>query len=175
VITAQEAPLGDVARQARQNKTPRSATVIDNETLERKHGPIPDVALKGPENVEEICAAVDKLRSTTPSKEFEDALHDWYDHHDAILVRIFRQQSQATRLNREAYLPQPNPYRNDDYQKYEEARIMERLDASVERDIMADSSRAAYRIQSALSRLSNRLRAQTQFPWFKVRYNNGSY
>jgi len=176
ISAAQEQSLGEAARQARQAKKPSNSNVIDNDAIARKQGPIPDITLRGPENCDELVAAIDEYRQKHPHTEFEAVLHEWYDRHDEKLARIYRDRAIARRLQRDRYAWYSESYRDGDYDKYREVQRMEALNAYVDNDIAEDTSMAAGRLQQSLNKVRSHLQSvQLKFQWFKVRYSNGSY
>jgi hypothetical protein len=96
----QEPPksLGEIAKEAKKKKTAQAKTVITDENLEVKRGPLPKLNLEGPENFEAIVLAIGDYKSKHNAEETEQVLHDWYSEYDSMLATTFRENIELQSL-----------------------------------------------------------------------------
>src|SRR3954465_3018082 len=88
IVESAQDSLGDVARKAKQEKNarPQSKLVVDDDSEPLKNkSPLPELALHGLDNTDQIIRAIEKFRLSHSSEETETALHEWYDGYDQMM------------------------------------------------------------------------------------------
>ena len=96
----QESPksLGEIAKEAKRSKTAQAKTVITDENLDVKRGPLPKLNLEGPENFEAIVLAIGEYKAKHNAQDTEQVLHDWYSEYDSMLATMFRENIELQSL-----------------------------------------------------------------------------
>ena len=96
-----ETPLAAAARKAKAQKGMHAKKVFTDEDMEATSGPLPRLKMDGPENGEEVVAAIAKYKTNHTPEETERAVHIWYDRYDEMLAAAI-QENKDTQVLRNA-------------------------------------------------------------------------
>ena len=191
-ITAQTAPTscqaqapqssppadGSIAAAARNNKTQKpehSKKVFTDEDMEVTAGPLPRLKMDGPENADEVVAAISAYKLKHTPEETERAVHIWYDRYDEMLAAAI-QENIDMRVLRDAN--SSNGYElcqeSRDYQQCANRQMAEMRGARSDQVQMMKNNNLEVRIQHAFMKVRNGLMINNlRYQWFKVRTTNG--
>jgi hypothetical protein len=170
----QEKSLADVAREARQKKVGHARSPVTDEDI-AKRSPIPRINLDGVDNFAEISAAIVDYRSKHSKEQTEQAIHDWYDEYDAMLVSAIRNTTES-RDRRDStlftgyQLCQDSTHYRECQMKYQAEMRGQRHDQLV----MRDDNAVIFRVQQTFSKIRSDLAQNNlHYDWFKIRSANG--
>jgi hypothetical protein len=180
VVGAAQESLGDVARKSKEEKAarPQSKVVVDDDSEPLKNkSALPELALRGIDNTDQIIRAMEKFRSTHTPEETEAAIHEWYDGYDQMMEKAIDE----SKLLKERHIERVTGTRLNatdrisDYRQYEKAMEAERrLDEDDRRHVESNGLLTA-RIQQSFTQIRNSLQwKQIKYEWFKIRFGNGN-
>jgi hypothetical protein len=169
---------GSVAAAARGAKTQKPAhakKVFTDEDMEVTAGPLPRLKMDGPENGDEVVAAIATYKTTHTPQETERAVHIWYDRYDQILAAAI-QENIDMRVLRDANTS--NGYElcqeSGDYRQCGARQMAEQRGARSDSIQMMKNNNLEVRIQHAFMNVRNGLMMNNlRYEWFKVRTTNG--
>jgi hypothetical protein len=76
-------PLAAAATSAKAQKTAHAAKkVFTDDDMEANAGPLPRLKMDGPDNGDEIVAAITKYKETHTQEQTEQVVQTWYDRYD---------------------------------------------------------------------------------------------
>jgi hypothetical protein len=172
--------LGDVARKAKEEKTarPQSKLVVDDDSEPLKNkSPLPELALHGLDNTDQIIRAIERFKLTHSAEETEEALHEWYDGYDQMMERAIDE----SKLMKERHISRVTGTRVNatdrinDYRQYEKTMEAERRSDEDDRRHVEANSLLTARIQQAFTQIRFSLQMkQIKYEWFKIRFGNGN-
>jgi hypothetical protein len=175
----QEPPksLGEIAKEAKKNKTAQAKTVITDENLEVKRGPLPKLNLEGPENFEAIVLAIGEYKAKHNAQDTEQVLHDWYSEYDSMLATMFRENIELQSLrDSNTYYSNESCGQGVNYQKCMQRQRAEARGTRQDRSVMKDNWATAYRVQTGIMRVGEGMnRYNLRYDWWKVRYINSNF
>ncbi|MGA9813364.1 MAG: hypothetical protein WBQ64_11335 [Terriglobales bacterium] len=169
--------LGEIAREARKNKSAEAKTVITDENLDVKRGPLPKLNLEGPENFDAIVQAVGDYKAKHSAQETEQVLHDWYSEYDSMLATMFRENLELQTLrDSNTYYSNESCSQGVNYKKCIERQRAEALGSRQDRSVMKDNWAVTYRVQTGITRVGEGMsRYNLRYDWWKVRYINSNF
>jgi hypothetical protein len=170
-----ENPIAAAARDTKARKSARAKKVITDEDMEAIAGPLPHLRMEGPENGDEVVAAIAVYKANHTPEQTEQAVRLWYDRYDELLAGAI-QEDQDMRTLRDANYS--NGYdlcqESQDYQKCQSRQMAEmRAARNYQRQAITNNQLEA-RIQHAFSRVRMGLMQHgLNYKWFKIRTTNG--
>ena len=169
--------LGEIAREARKNKPAHAKTVITDENLDVKRGPLPKLNLEGPENFDAIVQAIGDYKAKHSPQETEQVLHDWYSEYDSMLATMFRENIELQTLrDSNTYYSNESCSQGVNYKKCMERQRAEALGTRQDRSVMKDNWAMTYRVQTGIMRVGEGMsRYNLRYDWWKVRYINSNF
>jgi len=143
--------------------------------MEVTAGPLPRLKMDGPENADEVVAAITAYKTTHTPEQTENAVHIWFDRYDDILAAAIQENLDITTLRNANY---SNGYElcqeSHDYQQCNNRQMAELRGARNDQVEMAKNTNLEVRIQHAFMKVRNGLMmANLHYAWFKVRTTNG--
>lgn len=176
---SQEPPqsLGEIAKEAKKNKAAQAKTVITDENLDGKRGPLPKLNLEGPENFDAIVQAIGAYKAKHNPQETEQVLHDWYSEYDSMLATIFRENIELQSLrDSNTYYSNESCSQGVNYKKCMQRQSAEARGTRQDRSVMKDNWAVAYRVQTGMMRVGEGMnRYNLRYDWWKVRYINSNF
>jgi len=172
--------VADAARKAR--TTPiKSKTVITEENLNSRPGPLPDMNIEGVDNSDEIIKAISAYRQDHSPTEIEQVVRAWYDRYDMMFQKAFDENvAIKSRLqDRTAHPPQliyPDSYQDTDaYKRIDEIRRDQAFsDLQNQRKVQKNGLLEA-RIQQTFQKVRTGIAAfGLRYDWMKIRFGNGN-
>ncbi len=167
--------IAAAARDAKNQKTARAKKVFTDEDMEVTAGPLPRLKMEGPENADEVVAAISTYKASHTPQQTESAVHIWYDRYDEILGAAIQENLQ-TRVLRDAN--SSNGYElcqeSQDYRQCQNRQMAEQRGARSDQVQMMKNNNLEVRIQHAFMKVRNGLiQNNLRYEWFKVRTTNG--
>jgi len=171
-------PLGDVAKKSNKSSASKAKIVVTDDNLKSQRGPIPEIALEGMDNSDEIVKAIQEFGKSHSPAETEDAVRAWYEEWDKALVRAIddnkmliarKEDRNLSGVTRQQCYEDPPDY----------CRELDRRNSEIrqDRDDYHSYNRNGLhigRIQQTLIAVRGRLQAPyLRYSWFKVRNANG--
>jgi uncharacterized lipoprotein YajG len=169
------ASLAAAARDAKNQKTTHAKKVFTDEDMEVTTGPLPRLKMEGPENADEVVAAISAYKASHTPEQTERAVHIWYERYDEILAAAIEENLQ-TRVLRDAN--SSNGYElcqeSQDYRQCQNRQMAEQRGARSDQVQMMKNNNLEVRIQHAFTKVRNGLMMNNlRYEWFKVRTTNG--
>ena len=172
--TGSDASLAAAARDAKAQKA-KAKKVFTDEDMEATAGPLPRLKMDGPENSDEVVAAIAKYKAAHTPEQTENAVHIWYDRYDAMLAAAIQTNLDVTVLRQTNY---NNGYelcqQSQDYQQCNNRQMAELRGARNDQVELTKNSNLEVRVQHAFMNVRNGLIMNgLRYEWFKIRTTNG--
>ena len=170
-----DASIAAAARDAKAQKAARAKKVFTDEDMEATAGPLPRLKMDGPENADEVVAAIAKYKADHTPEQTENAVHIWYDRYDDMLAGAINTNIDVTVLRQTNY---SNGYelcqQSQDYQQCNNRQMAELRGARNDQVEMTKNNNLEVRIQHAFMKVRNGLMMNgLRYDWFKIRTTNG--
>lgn len=171
-------PAGSIAAAAKQSKAAKpghAKKVFTDEDMEATAGPLPRLKMEGPENGDEVIAAIAKYKTSHTSEQTERAVHIWYDRYDEMLAGAI-QENKDVQVLRNANTS--NGYElcqeSGDYTQCRNRQMAEQRGARSDQVQIMKNNELEVRLQHALMKVRNGLAQNNlHYEWFKIRTTNG--
>jgi hypothetical protein len=169
--TGTEQPLGTVARNSK--KTSNTKKIITEDDM--NFMPLPKLTMDGPENGDEVVAAIGEYKATHTPEETEAAVYAWYQRYDQDLAAAIKQNQVVSSLSEENASNGFEICRESgDYQKCEGRRRAEYMGARHDQNTLRNNVQLEVRIQHAFMKVRAGIgRYNLHYDWFKIRTTNG--
>lgn len=170
-----DASIAGAARDAKAQKAARAKKVFTDEDMESTAGPLPRLKMDGPENSDDVVAAIAKYKIEHTPEQTENAVHIWYDRYDDMLAAAIKTNIDVTALRQMNY---NNGYelcqQSQDYQQCNNRQMAEMRGARNDQVEMTKNNNLEVRIQHAFMKVRNGLMMHgMRYDWFKIRTTNG--
>ncbi|HEY1799401.1 MAG TPA: hypothetical protein VGG46_00585 [Terriglobales bacterium] len=166
--------LAAIAKESKK-KAAAHPTVITDEDMSFKAGPLPKLSLDEKDNSDEVVQAVGEFQAKHKPEETERVVHDWYDRYDDMLATALRENSQTVQRRQFTtssgyWICQNEP----NYQNCVERRNQELRGSFDDQSSMRDNFRIINRVQQEFMMVRSGLaKYNLHYSWFKVRNANG--
>jgi len=168
------ASLAQIAKESKK-KAAAHPTVITDEDINKKAGPLPKLSLDEKDNSEEVVQAVADYQAKHNPDETEHVVRDWYERYDDMLATALRENSQTTQ--RRQFTTSSGYWICQNVPTYENCveRRNEELRGSLDdQSSMRDNFRVISRVQQEFMAVrSGLMRYNLHYSWFKIRNANG--
>jgi hypothetical protein len=173
--SSSDASIAAAARDAKAQKAFRAKKVFTDEDMEATAGPLPRLKMDGPENSDDVLAAISKYKADHTPEQTENAVHLWYDRYDDMLAAAINTNIDVTVLRQTNY---NNGYelcqQSQDYQQCNNRQMAELRGARNDQLELTKNSNLEVRIQHAFMKVRNGLMMNgLRYEWFKIRTTNG--
>jgi hypothetical protein len=171
--TGADQPLGTVARNSKKDTTTKAKKVITEDNMNAM--PLPQLRMDGPENGDEVIAAIGEYKASHTPEETEAAVRAWYERYDEELAAAIRQNQTVSTLREENFSNGNEICREGgDYQSCELRRRAEYTGIRHDQYTLSRNSALEVRIQHAFMKVRGGLmRYNLHYDWFKIRTTNG--
>ncbi len=166
--------LVSAAQSAKSQKAGRAKKVFTDDDIEAMAGPLPRLKMTGPENSEEIIAAIAKYLDGHTREETETAVHNWYDRYDEMLAATIHGNREMSSI-RTANITNGNDLceESGDYEQCNYRRRADMRGMRSDQAEMISNTALMMRIQQAFRKVRTGLmQKQIQYEWFKIRINS---
>lgn len=165
--------VAGIARQAK-GRTAHAKKVWTDDDMDPVAGPLPRLQLQGPENADEIVAAITVYKRTHTPDETENAVRSWFNKYDEELAAAIKENLDLTTL-REANMS--NGYelcqQSQDYEYCQNRRNAEMRGARDDQAKIKANGNFTVRTQHAFMKIRNGLGQNgLHYDWFKIRTTN---
>jgi hypothetical protein len=165
--------LGEIAKEAKKNKTPAAKKVITDDDIAPQRGPLPALKFDEDDNTDDIVDAMSAYRHSHTPEESEQLIHDWFDDYDSILRAALKSQSQSAGIQQSMS--------NYNYRVCQDSRNYQQCIARGRGEMGTapmyppmDNFVTVMRIQNAFHKVRDSLmRDNIRYKWFKIRTSNG--
>lgn len=170
--------LAGAARTAKVQKAGHAKKVFTDEDMDASDGPLPRLKMDGPENSDEVLAAISTYKVTHTSEQTEQAIHMWFDKYDQILAAAIQQNHEVAAL-RSANMSNGNALcqESQDYQHCASRQMAEQRGAQSDQQEYMKNYAAMTRIQQSFQKVRTGLQMNNlRYSWYKIRnMNNDVY
>jgi hypothetical protein len=188
-------PLGDLAKKNKCTDKTKAKKVFTDDDMEVRNGPIPAIALQGPDNIGAILDVIHELKRTHDAAETEQLVHEWYDKEAEVLSTAIdnnvrnaehNQVKMEAAQDRYAYgNGYPYGYGNgygqgydyeSDYKKMQQHQLSERWSQRSDARNTQENWQTIARIQQAFVRIRCDVlmnRGKVPYDWFRIRNASG--
>ena len=168
-----DSSIAAAARAGKSQKTTRAKKVFTDDDIDAMAGPIPRLRMTGPENSDEVIAAIVKFKGTHSPEQTENVVRDWYEGYDEILAATIQGNREMSSL-RNANTSNGNDLcqESDDYQECQYRRMADMRGLRSDQAEMISNSALMTRIQNSFSKVRMGLEQNNlHYSWFKIRVN----
>lgn len=170
--TGSEQPLGTVARNSKKTAAPGKRVITEDDMNAM---PLPKLRMDGPENGDEIVAAIGEYKASHTPDETEAAVRAWYERYDQDLAAAIKQNQVVSSL-REENSSNGNEIcrQGGDYMACENRRRAEYIGTRHDQNTLQNNVQLEVRIQHAFMKVRAGIaRYNLHYDWFKIRTTNG--
>jgi hypothetical protein len=173
--TGSEQPLGTVVQNSKKQNTTKAKKVITEDDMNAPGNVLPRINMDGPENADEIIAAIDDYRRSHTPEETEDVVQAWYERYDEDLAAAIQQNQTVSTLREENM---SNGYEmcreGGDYMNCENRRRAEYIGVRHDQATLRRNAMLEVRIQHVFMKVRGGItRYNLHYQWFKIRTANG--
>jgi hypothetical protein len=166
--------VAGIARQTKAQKASHAKKVWTDDDIDAVAGPLPRLQMQGPENADEIVAAIALYKKTHTPEQTENAVHSWYTKYDEELAAAIQENLDLASL-REANMA--NGYemcqQSQDYEYCQKRHNAEARGARDDQSNIKANSIFMVRSQHAFMKIRNGLSQNgLRYDWFKIRTTN---
>jgi len=168
--------LAAAARDAKTQKSVHSKRVFTDENVEATDGPLPRLKTDGPENSDEVIAAIRKYKLTHNAEQTEQAVRAWYEKYDQMLAAAI-QDNQDTQTLRSVNASNSAEFCQEggDYEQCRNRQMAEARSARSDQAQMTKNTQLEMRVQRGFEKVRNGLGVNNlHYDWFKIRNINGT-
>jgi hypothetical protein len=181
-VSAQTTPdqpksLAEIARESRNEKKEPAKIVLSDENQQLRKSVIPDVFSGGIDNYDEILKAIDDYRRTHNLQETENAVHLWYERHDAMLANAIEENNRIEQRERDRQMGYPmtdaHPRTEEEYREMQKVAMISRREDVKHKQ---ENGLLMARIQQAFTRIRPQMKSKygMNVDWMKIRCGNGN-
>ncbi len=168
-----EKSLGEIAREAKKNKSAAKMTVTQ-EDMDAK-SPFPALNMEGVDNSDEVIQSISEYMGKHSKEDTEDMIRNWYDRYDSMLAAAIHENDE-TRKRREStnFTGYQLCMQSPSYENCEARRQAELRGARADSFVMTDNLKMTGRIQQAFMKIRGGIALHgLRYDWFKIRNANG--
>jgi hypothetical protein len=169
-----DSSIAAAARAGKSQKTTRAKKVVTDDDIEAMAGPIPRLRMTGPENPDEVIAAIMKFKATHSPEQTENVVRDWYEGYDEILAATIQGNREMSSL-RNANTSNGNDLcqESGDYQECQYRRMADSRGLRSDQAEMISNTALMMRIQDSFLKVRMGLEQNNlHYSWFKIRINS---
>jgi len=171
--TGTDQPLGTVVRNSKKETSSKAKKVITEDNMNAM--PLPPLRMDGPENGDEVIAAIADYKNSHTPEETDAAVRAWYERYDADLAAAIQQNKTVSTLREENFSNGMEICREGgDYQACELRRRAEYTGVRHDQYTLSKNAALEVRIQHVFMRVRSGIgRYGLRYDWFKIRTTNG--
>ena len=167
-------PLAAAARDAKVQKTAHAKKVFTDEDMETSAGPLPRMKMDGPENGDEVVAAIVKYKESHTPEQTELAVQTWYAHYDEMLVATIHENRDMASLS-SVNTSNGNELcqQSQDYEHCQNRQMADQRGTRTDQTQMIKNTALMMRIQRVFVKVRNGLVANNlHYSWFRIQTNS---
>jgi hypothetical protein len=167
-------PLAAAASNAKAQKTGHAKKVFTDDDMEANAGPLPRMKMDGPENGDDIVAAITKYKETHTPEQTEQAIRTWYDRYDEMLVATIQENRDMQTIG-SVNMSNGNELcqQSQDYEHCQSRQMADQRGNRTDQTQMMKNSALMMRIQRVFQKVrASLLMNNLHYSWFKIQSNS---
>jgi hypothetical protein len=167
-------PLAAAASSAKAQKTARAKKVFTDDDMEANAGPLPRLKMDGPENGDDIVAAITKYKEAHTPEQTEQAVRTWYDRYDEMLVATIQENRDMAALS-SVNMSNGNELcqQSQDYEHCQSRQMADQRGNRTDQTQMIKNSALMMRIQRVFQKVRGGLMMNNlHYSWFRIQTNS---
>jgi hypothetical protein len=172
--SATASPLAAAASNAKAQKTGHAKKVFTDDDMEANAGPLPRMKMDGPENGDDIVAAITKYKETHTPEQTEQAVRTWYDRYDEMLVATIQENRDMATIG-SVNMSNGNELcqQSQDYEHCQSRQMADQRGNRTDQTQMMKNSALMMRIQRVFQKVRGSLMMNNlHYSWFKIQSNS---
>lgn len=166
--------LAAAASSAKAQKTGHAKKVFTDDDMEANAGPLPRMKMDGPENGDEIVAAISKYKETHTPEQTEQAIRTWYDRYDEMLVATIQEnRDMATIGSVNTSNGNELCQQSQDYEHCQSRQMADQRGSRTDQTQMIKNNALMMRIQRVFQKVRGALMMNNlHYSWFRIQSNS---
>jgi len=172
--SATASPLAAAASSAKAQKTAHAKKVFTDDDMEVNAGPLPRLKMDGPENGDEIVAAITKYKETHTPEQTEQAVQTWYDRYDQMLVATIQENREMATIG-SVNMSNGNELcqQSQDYEHCQSRQMADQRGNRTDQTQMIKNTALMMRIQRVFQKVKGCLMSNSlHYSWFRIQTNS---
>ncbi len=172
--SATASPLAAAASNAKAQKTGRAKKIFTDDDMEANAGPLPRMKMDGPENGDEIVAAITKYKETHTPEQTEQAIRTWYDRYDEMLVATIQENRDMQTIG-SVNMSNGNELcqQSQDWEHCQSRQMADQRGSRTDQTQMIKNSALMMRIQRVFQKVRGALMMNNlHYSWFRIQSNS---
>jgi hypothetical protein len=172
--SATASPLAAAASNAKAQKTGRAKKIFTDDDMEANAGPLPRMKMDGPENGDEIVAAITKYKETHTPEQTEQAIRTWYDRYDEMLVATIQENRDMQTIG-SVNMSNGNELcqQSQDYEHCQSRQMADQRGSRTDQTQMIKNNALMMRIQRVFQKVRGALMMNNlHYSWFRIQSNS---
>lgn len=172
--SAPASPLAAAASSAKAQKTGHAKKVFTDDDMEANAGPLPRMKMDGPENGDEIVAAITKYKETHTPEQTEQAIRTWYDRYDEMLVATIQENRDMATIG-SVNMSNGNELcqQSQDYEHCQSRQMADQRGSRTDQTQMIKNNALMMRIQRVFQKVRGALMMNNlHYSWFRIQSNS---
>lgn len=172
--SAPASPLAAAASSAKAQKTGHAKKVFTDDDMEANAGPLPRMKMDGPENGDEIVAAIAKYKETHTPEQTEQAIRTWYDRYDEMLVATIQENRDMATIG-SVNMSNGNELcqQSQDYEHCQSRQMADQRGSRTDQTQMIKNNALMMRIQRVFQKVRGALMMNNlHYSWFRIQSNS---
>ncbi len=167
-------PLAAAASNAKAQKTGHAKKVFTDDDMEVNAGPLPRMKMDGPENGDDIVAAITKYKETHTPEQTEQAIRTWYDRYDEMLVATIQENRDMATIG-SVNMSNGNELcqQSQDYEHCQSRQMADQRGSRTDQTQMMKNNALMMRIQRVFQKVRGSLMMNNlHYSWFRIQSNS---
>ena len=142
--------------------------------MEANAGPLPRMKMDGPENGDEIVAAITKYKETHTPEQTEQAIRTWYDRYDEMLVATIQENRDMQTIG-SVNMSNGNELcqQSQDWEHCQSRQMADQRGSRTDQTQMIKNSALMMRIQRVFQKVRGALMMNNlHYSWFRIQSNS---
>jgi hypothetical protein len=172
--SAPASPLAAAASSAKAQKSGHAKKVFTDDDMEANAGPLPRMKMDGPENGDEIVAAITKYKETHTPEQTEQAIRTWYDRYDEMLVATIQENRDMATIG-SVNMSNGNELcqQSQDYEHCQSRQMADQRGSRTDQTQMIKNNALMMRIQRVFQKVRGALMMNNlHYSWFRIQSNS---
>jgi hypothetical protein len=172
--SAPASPLAAAASSAKAQKSGHAKKVFTDDDMEANAGPLPRMKMDGPENGDEIVAAITKYKETHTPEQTEQAIRTWYDRYDEMLVATIQENRDMATIG-SVNMSNGNELcqQSQDYAHCQSRQMADQRGSRTDQTQMIRNNALMMRIQRVFQKVRGALMMNNlHYSWFRIQSNS---
>lgn len=172
--SATASPLAAAASNGKAQKTGHAKKVFTDDDMEANAGPLPRMKMDGPENGDEIGAAISRYKESHTPEQTEQAIRTWYDRYDEMLVATIQENRDMQAIG-SVNMSNGNELcqQSQDYEHCQSRQMADQRGSRTDQTQMIKNNALMMRIQRVFQKVRGALMMNNlHYSWFRIQSNS---